>query len=129
MLPGSKKTVLLVLFVPSHDRRGTELDCQSQWVDAALERLGSLFGGATAYPRAEGVWRDGDDEDSPLVRDTPVVMHCYCRHEDIDDERKLTRLGEFCREMGQAMKQGEVGLIIQNEYYAIAISDGSTGSR
>ena len=56
----SRKAVLVVLFVPSVERDGTTAINQEYWVDAALETLGQLLGGATAFPRAKGVWRDDE---------------------------------------------------------------------
>ena len=48
---------LLVLFIPSKDRSDQPIN-QDHWVAEALRVLGSLFGGATAYPQGKGVWRD-----------------------------------------------------------------------
>jgi hypothetical protein len=56
----SRKTVLVVLFVPSVERDGMTAINQEYWVDEALETFGQLFGGATAFPRAKGVWRDDE---------------------------------------------------------------------
>jgi len=33
---------------------------QRRWVDGALEMFGGVFGGATAYPKAQGVWLDDE---------------------------------------------------------------------
>ena len=110
--------MLLVLFIPSTDRDGQPFPGQGEWVNQALSVLGALYGGATAYPKAQGVWRD-DDRGGALVFDEPVVMHCYTTPEDIEDEAKLTQLGSFCRRMGRATNQGEVGLVIGDEYIAI----------
>ena len=87
-------------------------------VTQALSVLGRLFGGATAYPRAQGVWRD-DDRGGALVFDEPVVMHCYTTPSDIEDSEKLSELGKFCRRMGRETNQGEVGLVVGDEYIAI----------
>ena len=113
-----RKRVLLVLFVPSADRDGRPVAEQASWVDDALAALGTLFGGATAYPRARGVWRD-DERGGALVFDEPVVMHCYTTPDDVEDEGKLGELARFCRRMGRGTKQGEVGLVIGDEYVAI----------
>lgn len=113
-----RKRVLLVLFVPSADREGKPVPQQSAWVDEALQTLGRLFGGATAYPKARGVWRD-DERGGALVFDEPFVVHCYTTPEDIEDNTKLADLGRFCRHMGRATNQGEVGLVIADEYIAI----------
>jgi hypothetical protein len=116
LLNGGRKRVLVVLFVPSVERdRATPID-QARWVDAALEMFGRVFGGATAYPKAKGVWRD-DDRDGALVRDEPI--DCYTTPDDIEDPAHLSDLGSFCRAMGRDARQGEVGLVIGDEYFAI----------
>lgn len=117
LLAGGKR-VLVVLFVPSVERDGTTAIDQETWTRAALEMLGEVFGGATAYPKARGVWRD-DERGGTLVFDEPVVVHCYTTPEDIEDEANLARLGTFCRRMGREANQGEIGLVIADEYYAI----------
>lgn len=85
---------------------------------AALEMFGAVFGGATAYPKARGVWRD-DERAGALVFDEPVVVHCYMAPEAIEDEGNLRRLAAFCRRMGRETNQGEIGLVIADEYFAI----------
>ena len=113
-----RKRVLLVLFIPSADRDGNTVVEQATWTTEALGVLGTLYGGATAYPRARGVWRD-DERGGILVFDEPVVMHCYTTPDDIEDQVKLGELGRFCRRMGRETGQGEVGLVIGDEYIAI----------
>lgn len=117
-LRGGRKRVLVVLFVPSVERDGTTPIDQDRWVDAALEMSGRVFGGATAYPKAKGIWRD-DERNGALVKDEPVVMHCYTTPADIEASRNLAELGSFCRTMGRDTRQGEVGLVIGDEYFAI----------
>jgi hypothetical protein len=118
VLSGGRKRVLVVLFVPSVERDGTTRIDQSRWVDASLEMFGRVFGGATAYPKAKGIWRD-DARGGALVADEPVVVHCYTTEADIQDDRNLAALGGFCRKMGREARQGEVGLVIGDEYFAI----------
>jgi hypothetical protein len=113
----SRKAVLVVLFVPSVERDGVTAIDQDYWVGAALETLGQLYGGATAFPRARGVWRD-DERGGVLVKDEPVVIHCYTTPADISDADRLNQLGIFCRRMGREAHQGEVGLVIGDEYLA-----------
>jgi hypothetical protein len=74
----SRKAVLVVLFVPSVERYGNTAVNQEYWVDAALETFGQLFGGATAFPRAKGVWRD-DEMGGVLIKDQPVVCLHHAR--------------------------------------------------
>lgn len=85
MLTGGRKRVLVVLFVPSVERDGVTSIDQEHWVDASLEMFGRVFGGATAYPKAKGIWRD-DERGGALVKDEPVVVHCYTTPADIQDD-------------------------------------------
>ena len=117
-LGGGRKRVLVVLFIPSVERDGTTTIDQRHWVDAALEMFGRVFGGATAYPKAKGIWRD-DERNGALVKDEPVVIHCYTTPADIEDSRNLAELGSFCRSMGRDARQGEIGLVVGDEYFAI----------
>lgn len=117
LLPGGKR-VLVVLFVPSVERDGKTAVDQDLWVERSLEMFGSVFGGGTAYPKAKGVWRD-DERAGILIFDEPVVMHCYLAPEAIEDEENLKRLAAFCRQMGRDTNQGEIGLVIADEYFAI----------
>jgi hypothetical protein len=113
----SRKAILVVLFVPSVQRDGATKIDQESWVEAALETLGHLYGGATAFPRSRGVWRD-DEMGGVLVKDESVVIHCYTTPDDVADPERLARLGSFCRRMGREAHQGEVGLVIGDEYLA-----------
>jgi hypothetical protein len=63
---------LLVLFIPSRDRLNKAID-QRFWVEEALNVLGTLFGGATAFPKGRGIWRD-DAQGGKLSFDEPVVI-------------------------------------------------------
>ena len=112
------KRLLVVLFVPSVERDGVTPIDQDRWVTEALEMFGRVFGGATAYPRARGVWRD-DERGGALVRDEPVVVHCYMRPEAIEDADNQAALAAFCRRLGREGNQGEVGLVVADEYLAI----------
>jgi hypothetical protein len=109
---------LVVLFAPSVERDGVTAVNQEYWVGEALETFGRLYGGATAFPRARGVWRD-DEMGGLLVRDEPVVIHCYTTPADIADPDRLSQLGSFCRRLGREAHQGEVGLVIGDEYLAL----------
>jgi len=116
-LRGGRKRVLVVLFVPSVERDGATAIDQGRWVDASLGMFGRVFGGATAFPKAKGVWRD-DERGGALVIDEPVVVHCYTTPADIQDDGNLAALGAFCRKMGRDAGQGEIGLVIGDEYFA-----------
>jgi hypothetical protein len=83
ILSSGRKRVLVVLFIPSVQRDGVSIVDQSLWVDAALEMFGRVFGGATAFPKAKGIWRD-DERGGTLIIDEPIVMHCYTTPQDIE---------------------------------------------
>jgi hypothetical protein len=100
------ESTLLVLFIPSVDRDHRPVD-QEQWVTNALEFLGSTFGGATAYPKSRGVWRD-DAQGGRLVFDEPVVINCYTNQDSLSEHLDARR--DFVVEMGKATGQGAVGL-------------------
>lgn len=106
---------LLVLFIPSVDRDSRPVD-QPQWVDRALQMLGMTFGGATAFPRAMGVWRD-DARGGMLVFDEPIVIQCYTSAALL--ERRAELLREFLVELGSQTRQGAVGFVIDREYLEI----------
>ena len=72
ILSSGRKRVLVVLFIPSVERDGTSAIDQALWVDSALEMFGRVFGGATAFPKAKGIWRD--DERGATAR---VCLQCY----------------------------------------------------
>ena len=105
-------------FIPSVERDGQTAVDQEHWVKTALDVLGSVFGGATAYPKARGIWPD-DERGGTLVRDEPVVIHCYTTPKDIQDPGKLAEVAALCRRMGREARQGEVGVVVGDEYFAI----------
>jgi hypothetical protein len=84
-------STLLVLFIPSKDRAGRSID-QEYWVRDALRVLGTLFGGATAFPQGTGVWRD-DARGGRLLFDEPVVIQCYTSAQSL--EQQALALREF----------------------------------
>jgi hypothetical protein len=108
-------SALLVLFIPSKDRRNRSI-YQRYWVKESLNVLGTLFGGATAFPRGEGIWRD-DDQGGRLLFDNPVVIQCYTSEHLID--QKMPVLRDFLHRMGRDARQGAIGLVIDDDYFEI----------
>lgn len=106
---------LLVLFIPSQDRDEKPID-QEHWKGEALTALGKLFGGATAYPKGTGVWRD-DEQGGKLLFDKPIVVQCYTSEEAI--RRQAGALREFLVRMGTECRQGAVGFVIDRDYLEI----------
>lgn len=49
-----------------------------------------------------------------------MVLHSYVAPEAIENADNQELLGAFCRRMGREARQGEVGLVIADEYLAIS---------
>ena len=113
-------TLIIVLFIPSQDRDGKDID-HDFWVTGALETLGMLFRGATAYPRARGVWRD-DERGGILRYEQPTIVTCYADPRAMTREAK-NRLRAFLHRMGRDANQGEIGIVIGDKYYGITEYD------
>lgn len=115
-----RQSTLLVLFIPSADRFNESLGkkTQDRWVRRALELLGAQLGGATAFPRGLGVWRD-DAQGGLLVWDKPVIIQCYTTDENLERHRETVR--EFLVQMGTKTNQGAVGFVIDRAFYEIGI--------
>ena len=95
---------------------------QEFWREEALKVLGILFRGATAFPPGRGVWRD-DARGGALVFDDTVLITSYANPADFTDKH-LTELRAFLHRMGEEAKQGEVGIVVDGEYYGITEFDG-----
>jgi hypothetical protein len=46
------------------------------------------------------------------------MVHCYVDPKQLASDEIQKVLGDFCRRLGRETHQGEVGLIIDNEYFA-----------
>lgn len=108
-------SALLVLFIPSKDRHNREID-QPYWIEEALNTLGTLFGGATAFPQGRGIC-GYDAQGGKLLFDEPVVIQCYTSEHVIED--KMPVLRDFLHRMGREARQGAVGLVIDGDYFEI----------
>jgi hypothetical protein len=85
-----RMSLLFLLFIPSKDRGDKPID-QPFWVDAALKVLGTLFGGATAFPQGRGIWRD-DAQGGKLLFDEPLVNQCYTSAHMLEQHEAIGRV-------------------------------------
>jgi hypothetical protein len=126
-IPGVSKSesTLLVLFIPSVDRNMQPID-QEKWEKAALEVLGACYGGATAFPKGRGVWRD-EQQGGRLIYDETIVIHSYTNINAV--EHSVKTLHEFLVRLGQEANQGAVGFVIDRTYMEIRfpLSQGEVG--
>ncbi|MBI2061969.1 MAG: hypothetical protein HYT87_19690 [Nitrospirae bacterium] len=113
-------TTQVVLFIPGLDRDGQAID-QARWRNSALETLGRLFRGATAFPPSEGVWRD-DERAGKLLFESVVMVLSYVNPADLTG-KALAELRRFLHDFGRETNQGEVGVIVGGSYYGISRYD------
>jgi hypothetical protein len=108
---------LFVLFIPSKDKNGSDLDDQEMWASAACRLLSELFGGATQMPPAKGMWLN--EETGQVIVEEVILIHCYARPSHVNDEGKLRQLAQFLHRMGKETNQGEIGVVIDNVFHRI----------
>jgi hypothetical protein len=103
------------VFVPSVDRDELPIPKgQDYWVTEFLGLMGKLFGGATAFPPARGVWYD--DERDHLVYDNTVIVFSYVVEADLRGDAGRA-LHDLLMRMGREAKQGEVGIFVDGTYF------------
>jgi hypothetical protein len=121
---GSVGSAPIAFYVPSRDRHGRPI-AHDVWVTIALETFGRLFRGATAYPRSRGVWRD-DANGGTLRLEEPTIVTCYADPLLLQRPDVQTALRAFVRRVGRETNQGEVGIVIDSNYYAITEFESAT---
>jgi hypothetical protein len=110
----------VVLFIPDRTREDTPID-QQHWVDEALDVMGMLFRGATAFPPGRGVWRD-DERGGKLLKEQTVMVVSYVDRRILTVAR-LRSLRQFLHRFGRETQQGEVGVVMDSKYYGISRYD------
>jgi hypothetical protein len=113
-----RQQVLVILFIPSHDRDEKELKSRDLWADAALDLFAELFNGATAFETYAGIYRDkvrGKD-----LKDKPILVQSYTGIERARNLDVLNNLISFMRRMGKETKQAAVAVVINNVFHEIS---------
>jgi hypothetical protein len=88
-----RQQVLVILFIPSHDRDEKDLKTRDLWADAALNLFADLFEGATAFDTYAGIYRDkvrGKD-----LKDKPILVESYTEIERVRNLDILNNLVSF----------------------------------
>jgi hypothetical protein len=114
-LSGEQRNFVVTVFVPSQTRDGAPLD-HAFWRTEALTVMAGLFGGATAI-EGDGAWCD-DERDGAVKVERVSTVESFMPKSSWNKET-AARLGEFLRRMGREAQQGEVGLIVDGEYFPI----------
>ncbi len=112
-----RQQVLVILFIPSHDRDEKELKTRDLWADAALNLFADLFGGATAFDTYAGIYRD--KVRGRYLKDKPVLVESYTEIERVRNLAVLNDLVSFMKRMGKEAKQAAVAVVINNVFHEI----------
>jgi len=75
-----------------------------------------LFGGATAI-EGEGAWRD--DERGGAIKLEKISTIDSFMAKSSWNSKTVSELGTFLKQMGREANQGEIGLIVDSEYFLI----------
>lgn len=116
----SSGTVLVTLFIPSVDRDKQPIN-QAYWREEALRVMGTLFGGATAFPPGRGVWRD-DERSGELVYDDTVIVVSYASSEAITPDA-FAKLRRFLHRLGREARQGQISVVVDGVHHPITQYD------
>jgi len=112
---GDQRDFVVTLFVPSLTRDGDPLD-HDFWRTQALGVMTKLFGGATAV-QGDGAWRDDERGGAIKVERISTVQSFMA--ESSWNKETVQELATFLHRMGREANQGEIGLIVNGEYFPI----------
>lgn len=105
----------MTLFIPSQRRDGSQLDHEF-WRSEALTVMAQLFGGATAV-EGNGTWRD--DDGGGTIKEERISTVESLMAKSSWNKETVPQLAKFLHRMGREASQGEVGLIVNGEYFPI----------
>jgi hypothetical protein len=108
--------VLVILFIPSHDRKKKPLRDQHLWASQAMDLFGQLYTGATAFRALDGVFLD---DNGILLHDQPIMIESYADRSRVEDPARLGQLVDFARRMGRETRQAAVGIVIGDVLHLI----------
>lgn len=116
VLHSDKRQDLIILIIPSHDKKEEPLKDQDMWASSAMDLFAELYGGATAFQTFAGVYRCNDGR---ILHDKPILIECYAKRPDVEDRGKLTDLLKFIKRMGRETRQAAVGLVVNSVFHEI----------
>lgn len=109
---------LVILAVPSHDKKGRELPegVQQDWHDRAMTVFAELYVGATSFMSHEGIYKD---DEGRIHKDTPLIIESFARIDAIEDPLKLNKLVDLARMMVREMNQDSIMLVFGKAMFYI----------
>jgi hypothetical protein len=118
LLTKKSKQDIVVLTIPSHDKRNKELPepLVAEWASNAMKLMADLYRGATAYKAFSGIFKT--DEGHYLL-DKPILIESFATVEAIQDRKNLNVLVEFCKRMGKTLEQQSIMLVFGGVMYYI----------
>jgi hypothetical protein len=115
-LDAEPRQILLILFVPSHDKHNKALTNQDIWAGEAMEVFKELYRGATAFMTYAGIYLD---DTGKTLHDKPILIECFAEIKDVKNHKKLEQLVAFMKRMGKETKQAAVGLVVANTFHYV----------
>lgn len=101
----------LMIFVPEGKREPTDLpvDLYDKWVSFLLKRLSHLFGGATAFGRGIGAWKEGEGADAPVHFDRVTVVEALIAPKTKDLGKRLDDAIDAIEQMRESLREKVIG--------------------
>jgi hypothetical protein len=111
LLDGEKQHHLVIVVIPSHDRKNNKLDSHkiTEWASNALTLVADIYGGGTAFRASRGIYKTSAGE---YLYDRPRLIESYASTEAIEDPVRLTELVHFAKRMGKELNQAAIMLVI-----------------
>ncbi len=112
---GDPRNFTVSVFVPSQTRDGIPID-HGAWQVQALEVMAKLFGGATVI-EGKGAWRDDERGGKIGVEKISAVFSLMAKSSW--NKKTVPELAKFLHRMGRDSNQGEIGLVVDGQYFPI----------
>lgn len=116
VLRSDERQDLIILIIPSQDKKQRELPDQEMWAGAAMELFADLYRGATAFQTFAGIYKT---KDGAILHDKPILIECYASRQDVENSQKLTELLRFAKRLGRETNQAAVALVVNHVLHEI----------
>lgn len=111
LLSADEKQELVILAIPSHDKKNRALDelKVKERASSALDLFADLYHGATAFETFAGIYKT---DDGTYLRDRPILVQSYASLDAIQDPIRLNELVGFAKRMGKELNQDAIMIVI-----------------